>query len=300
MSRRSKEKKARKNRPKPKPPSERTDLHKAAAAGKLEDMLQLLKDGADRDKQDKYGQTPLMLAIHCGQRQAAGALLRAGARTDICDSDGRDMVMNAARQPDVKLLEQLLAHGADASRISPHGETALGFVLPLLRAEHAELLRQAGAPEPPGVGAFEPVAQQECQALQADLGEGGVHMARLTERAADIPAGAPLLSAFLFNRGFRPIANRWRVSNRAGLEYMLALDLIHVGPLRTDEQAAALAGRFLELLGDGETKPELYTTLHGMGDGFHSYTPVTWATFNVVTIGVTPDRIGIIWVDQED
>ena len=299
MSRRRKEKRERKNRKKPgPPPGQSMDLHAAAGQGKLDVMAQLLEDGADLDQQDRHGQAPLMRAIHSGQRQAVGVLLRAGARTDVCDSDGRDMVMNAARQPDARILAQLLEYGADAGRITPHGETALGFALPRLRAEHAELLREAGAREPPGFQAFEPVDEEASKALVADLGEGGVHVARLTDRAADIPAGATLLNAFTYHLGLHTIADRWRASCGEGLGHMLTLDLIRGGEVRTGEHAADLAARFLQLLGGEEA--QLYTTLHDLGDGCHSYTPVTHATFNVATVGVTPDRIGIIWVDQED
>lgn len=304
MSKRSKEKKLKKERKdqvsaEASPPQlEGVTLHAAAGAGKLHVMTGLLDAGAEVDLLDQYGQTPLMVAIGMSQRQAVGALLSAGARLDSTDDDGRDIVMSATRQPDIKILEMVLAAGADPTGLTPHGETALGFALSASNLETISLLRQAGAREPIGNSAFEEVARVRSEALEADLGGGGVRMARLTDRAAEIPAGAALLNAFSQHIGFSSIANRWRKSNRAGLSYMLNLDLIRAAPIRTDEAAADLAARFLELFDRDDVA--LYTTLKKFDDGCHSYTPVTHATFNVVTVGVTDQRMGIIWVDQED
>lgn len=306
MSKRRKEKKRKKllkqqARAAAQPPSiDGQTLHQAAGAGTLQVIARHLELGADPNQLDQYGHTPLQVAVLMSQRQAVGALLRAGASTDRCDGDGRDTVMNAARQPDAMILKQLLDHGADPARLSPFGEMAMTFAKPLLKHEHVELLREAGAPDPPGRGAFEEVAQVRSEALEADLGQGGVRVARLTARAADIPSGPSLINAFMYSIGLATIANRWRASDRRSLEYMLTLDLIRgMVTTRTDKQAAALADRFEDLFGPDEDV-KFFTTLKNLGDGCHSYTPVSRATFNVATVGVTAQRMGIIWVEQEE
>ncbi|MFN7114999.1 MAG: ankyrin repeat domain-containing protein [Alphaproteobacteria bacterium] len=69
-----------------------TPLMLAAAGGQLLSIENLLaKDKVDLEARDFEGHTALMLACLGGHREAALALLKAGARADVHDNRGRDM-----------------------------------------------------------------------------------------------------------------------------------------------------------------------------------------------------------------
>jgi ankyrin repeat protein len=59
-------------------------LHTAARFGQLQILALLLKRGANKEAQNKAGYTPLVLALVCGQLDAAKLLLDEGADKDVC------------------------------------------------------------------------------------------------------------------------------------------------------------------------------------------------------------------------
>jgi len=63
----------------------RTALHWAAAVNNVDALLTLIQRDANRDAQDSYEQTPLLLAAREGSREAVRALLDAGANRDLSD-----------------------------------------------------------------------------------------------------------------------------------------------------------------------------------------------------------------------
>ncbi len=290
-------KKKKKRRPR-KPSPIHKDLFAAAGAGSLKSIASLLEGGADVQQTANHGWTPLLAAVYAGQRQAVGALLRAGADVNVRDSQGRTPLMIAARLQDAKILEQLLIHGADASYSSPHGECALGFAQHDCSPDHIELLREAGAPDSAGQGAFTSILKEKSRVLEEDLVGGGVRVSERSGPWAKETSGSALLNGFVRSEGLLSIANNWHSARPDQLTAMLMRDLIHSGNLRSEEKAAALAERFFGLMPTGALK--LFSNTKALGDNCYSWSSVSRATFNAVMVGVSPEMMAIIWVDQED
>ncbi|MGE3809639.1 MAG: ankyrin repeat domain-containing protein, partial [Gemmataceae bacterium] len=101
-------------------------------AGWLERDLDLLN--ATDPAHDIFRATPLLHAVTSGQSQVALELLRRGAEVGPLSTV---LVRAAAEQHDVPLVQSLLHHGADASRVGP-GRW-------VLHAELSQLLTRHGA-----------------------------------------------------------------------------------------------------------------------------------------------------------
>jgi len=91
-------------------PAEDRTLAEAVSDGKLEEIERLLEQGADPNLTDDYG-TPVLL----------NAIYRADLPSDMPDPD----LIEAARRKSLKIVEQLLAHGADPNVQYSEGEPAL-------------------------------------------------------------------------------------------------------------------------------------------------------------------------------
>ena len=95
-------------------PGER--LREAVAKGHLEEVRQLLLDGAEIESRNKSGVTPLMVAAIRGHLDIIDALLEAGADIDAMDSSGRRPIdFTVDRRDPEKVGLHLLAAGADVS-----------------------------------------------------------------------------------------------------------------------------------------------------------------------------------------
>ena len=64
-------------------------LHKACTRGYLECAKALLGAGADINKQDNDGRTPLMWAALYGKIEVVRELLKRGAKKELKDNDGK-------------------------------------------------------------------------------------------------------------------------------------------------------------------------------------------------------------------
>lgn len=67
----------------------------------------------------------LVLAVHCADLEAARRLLRAGADADRPDADGTTPLYAAAVRGDADIAELLVAAGADPNRESGDGDEGL-------------------------------------------------------------------------------------------------------------------------------------------------------------------------------
>jgi ankyrin repeat protein len=103
----------------------RSPLHYAALDGDLEVVRGAATAGADVNLQDRNGHTPLHLAAQQGQVEAAAALLASGARVDLEDRHGNQPLWTAVfnSRGDGRLIQMLLAHGADPSHRNRAGKS---------------------------------------------------------------------------------------------------------------------------------------------------------------------------------
>jgi hypothetical protein len=122
-------------------------LHAAALAGDVQKIAELAAARADLNARDGRGRTPLHVATFARQREAVGALVRAGAGIDLLEQDRYDAVTIAAVADDEETLQVLLALGASAKQVtSRYDGTAL---IAAAHLGHDGVVRQliaAGAP----------------------------------------------------------------------------------------------------------------------------------------------------------
>jgi uncharacterized protein len=97
-------------------PDGTTPLHWAAYRVDRELVQTLLKKGAKADVVNRYGASPLAEAARVANVDLVGMLLEAGADANAGNEDGQTALMLAARTGSVAVGELLVKHGADVNR----------------------------------------------------------------------------------------------------------------------------------------------------------------------------------------
>lgn len=98
----------------------RSEVHYAAAEGRLADVEQALDGGADTGQPDANGWTPLHFAAQGQHADVADALIRAGAAVDAPDAQGKTplavALFNVREGEGQVVVRVLLDAGADPGR----------------------------------------------------------------------------------------------------------------------------------------------------------------------------------------
>src|SRR5262245_39444366 len=97
-------------------PDGTTPLHWAAYRVDRELVQTLLKKGAKADAVNRYGASPVAEAARVANVDLVGMLLEAGADANASNEDGQTALMLAARTGNVAVAEVLVKHGADVNR----------------------------------------------------------------------------------------------------------------------------------------------------------------------------------------
>jgi ankyrin repeat protein len=107
----------------------RSPLHVAVIEGQAEQCRALLRDGAPSDAQDDNGWSPLHFAVQQGSREIVDALLAAGADPNVRDSNGNTplltAVFNSRGRGDI--IAALRAAGADPFACNNRAVSALSL-----------------------------------------------------------------------------------------------------------------------------------------------------------------------------
>ena len=105
---------------------DRLPLHYAAASGKVA-LIQLFIDhfAEQLNVQDKFGHTPVMLALRSRHIEATNYLLDHQTNLVPADQYGKNMVHLIARYGDLNLLRRAIAMGYDATAQAKNASTAL-------------------------------------------------------------------------------------------------------------------------------------------------------------------------------
>ena len=91
-------------------------------------ILQFLIDhGADINKVNDIGCTPLYCAVQNNSHQCTALLLQNGANAELANIEGTNPLMISAQVNSHQCMSLLLQHGADASRANNSGWSALHF-----------------------------------------------------------------------------------------------------------------------------------------------------------------------------
>lgn len=124
-----------------------TPLVYAGFQGDVAMVAWLIDHGASPNATVATGESALQLATLDGRDELAALLLARGASVAARDADGRTALHHAALvdRGDSRLLERLLAAGADPRAKANDGATPLSLALSGGHLHHAALLRAAGA-----------------------------------------------------------------------------------------------------------------------------------------------------------
>jgi ankyrin repeat protein len=123
-----------------------TPLHWAATFNQSDAVKLLLANKANMNlKVQKYGWTPLRLAVIHGHMATAEALLNSGADPNLKDDDNIPLLNQAVIRGKKEMIGLLLANKADLNKKDSEGETALDEAEEQGNKEIIEFLRQLGA-----------------------------------------------------------------------------------------------------------------------------------------------------------
>lgn len=126
-------------------------LHRAAEAGSVELVTQLLEAGASVDARTRFRtpmhgrETALIIAGRCGHEGVAGLLLEAGADAGLLDATHRGALIHAAAGGHTGVVGLLLAGGAGVDAVDDQQRTPLHWAIAGGHAEAALALIEAGA-----------------------------------------------------------------------------------------------------------------------------------------------------------
>ena len=110
----------------------------------MESVRLLVEQGADKDKGDKYGDTPLFLASFKGYLEMAQYLVEQGAALDKANSKGITPLIVASKG-ELELCRYLLEKGADRDKSCNRGMTPLHWAANYGQLAIAMLLMSYGA-----------------------------------------------------------------------------------------------------------------------------------------------------------
>ena len=105
----------------------------------------LLTKGADVNKKDPQGYTPLAASVRLGSLPTTLFLLDHGARVEDPDSDGWTPLLHAVLRNDKPAIEAFLAHGASIETPAPGGYTPLSIAIEEKKYDAAKMLIEKGA-----------------------------------------------------------------------------------------------------------------------------------------------------------
>lgn len=117
-------------------------LHYAAEADKLEIAKYLVESGIEVDMPDDDGETPLFAAIESGGAEVLAYLLSKGANLNVKDTKcGSTPLHEASYKNNLEAARILIEHGADINARINRGDTSLDYVE---NKEMEQLLMRAG------------------------------------------------------------------------------------------------------------------------------------------------------------
>ena len=117
----------------------------AAREGQDDLLEQFLDAGADPNRPDRRGYTPLILSSYNGHHAATALLLRCGAIPDLADDKGSTALCGVAFKGDLAIARLLLDAGATDRPAQPRRAHAADVRGDVRREAMAHLLLERGA-----------------------------------------------------------------------------------------------------------------------------------------------------------
>lgn len=117
----------------------------SARDGQADLLEDFLDAGADANRTDLRGYTPLILASYSGHEEATALLLRRGALVDSRDAKGSTALSGVAFKGDLPIARLLVEAGAVVDQPNHVGRTPLMFAVMFGREQMAAYLLDCGA-----------------------------------------------------------------------------------------------------------------------------------------------------------
>ncbi len=159
------------------------DLATLVQAGDSKAALQQIQAGADVNRAQPDGTTPLMWAVYRTDYDVAEALIAKKASVNTVNEFGATPLTEAARQSDARLVKMVLDAGAKVDSANPDGETALMMAISGGDVSVVQLLVNAGA----NVNTIEEFHRQTPLMYAAALNRNAAPMVKLLlSKGADV------------------------------------------------------------------------------------------------------------------
>ena len=188
-------------------------IHFAISSGRWEAVEILLLLGANPEKTDFWGNTPLVVAVRANSLTIAEKLIRYGADPDRPDRQNSTPLHHAAALDNFDMTDMLLYYDAITELADNEGNTPLMTGVCFGYHDIADLLLQSGAdPNTPDKKGFTPLmaASQNGDTLMMQLlTDAGANLYAISAEGLDalgyaVAAGMKESVAFLLRKG-----NRW-------------------------------------------------------------------------------------------
>lgn len=115
-------------------------LEKAAGYGNVKDVRRHLNEGADINKKNGQGQTPLHIAARNGSKNVAEVLIERGAKVGAKDNEGRTPLHLASENGHAPVIDLLIANRAQVNSRDKMGRTPLHHAALGIRGSEAALV----------------------------------------------------------------------------------------------------------------------------------------------------------------
>ena len=126
-----------------------TPLKRAIEGHHPEAAIAIIESGkADLNAKDREGRTPLIVAVSMGEKEIAQALVAKGADVKAKDSYDRTALHAAILLGQQELATLLIEKGVDVNATDKTGQTPLTLAMQRNQPEIADLLKKKGAKEP--------------------------------------------------------------------------------------------------------------------------------------------------------
>lgn len=102
-----------------------TPLMQATTSEDIQEVRQLLLDGAEVDAKDLLGETALFIAVSKGSINIVSELIRNGANVNATDIVGQTPLLMGISEGKVDIVSELIRSGADVNAIDIAGQTPL-------------------------------------------------------------------------------------------------------------------------------------------------------------------------------
>lgn len=107
--------------------SAEASVYLAARSGRIDELRGLIAGGADIDRANARGRTPLMTAVFFRNYEAIRELLSEGANVNASDNQGRTALMLAVANSDMRTIQWLLDAGVDVTAVDKQQRSAVSM-----------------------------------------------------------------------------------------------------------------------------------------------------------------------------